>query len=385
MSRAVGTAVALLALWLVVSVVTGAQYWLVAALRGEPLTLPRSVIVQALSGVAWFPVGALVVALARRFPLRPPRWKEHLALHVVASGVAALVLNILIATLVLLARVPGTIVAERGIWSAAVTGFLAYLHVNVLVYAVIVALVHAAAHWRESRERELATARLEAQLAQARLETLRAQLHPHFLFNALHTIGLLWRAGRGDEAQGMLERLASLLRRALEADAAREVSLGEELDFVREYLEIERVRFRDRLEVRVEAAEALLVARVPAMLLQPLVENAVRHGIGARGTGGRVTVTASRTGATGGEATPESGGTLLVEVRDDGPGIAPHASGEGTGNGVTIGTGNGIGLRNTRERLAQLYGASGVLDVAALPTGGTAATVRLPFRAEAEE
>jgi LytS/YehU family sensor histidine kinase len=245
---------------------------------------------------------------------------------------------------------------------------LAYLHVNALVYGIIVGVAHLLAYREAARARDLHAARLEAQLARARLHALRAQLHPHFLFNALHTVGLLFRTNRHEEGYDTLERLGALLRRMLDGGGAdeHEVPLGEELDFAREYLAIERTRLRDRLRVEVDAAPDALAARVPALLLQPLVENAVRHGIAPHSAAGRLTIRAWRDGT-----------ILRLHVSDDGPG-PPRGNGRAS---------EGVGLRNTRERLRQLYGDAQRLTMGAPPEGGGGCVVEveLPFRERSAE
>ncbi|HEX2190412.1 MAG TPA: histidine kinase [Longimicrobiaceae bacterium] len=208
----------------------------------------------------------------------------------------------------------------------------------------------------EERERAL---RAESAAHRARLQALRYQLNPHFLFNTLNAVSTLVVEHRNDEAGRMISRLSDFLRLTLEGSDAPEVPLAEELEWARRYLEIEAVRFEDRLRVAWEVEPGALAAAVPGMLLQPLVENAVRHAVAPREEGGRITVRARR-----------AGDRLLLAVEDDGPGVAPG----GAGNG------RGIGLANTRERLRQAYGPAGALEVRPGERGGTAVSLRIPFR-----
>jgi sensor histidine kinase YesM len=233
------------------------------------------------------------------------------------------------------------------------------LHVALLIYAAIAALTQALVYFRDARERELRLARVEGQLSRARLDALTAQIRPHFLFNTLHTIGQLWRSGRHEEADRVLDHLGSLFHKVQDSTARTEVPLAEELELVREYLAIEEVRFRDRMRTRVTASPGALECRVPPLFLQPLVENAVRHGISATSSSGRVEVEASL-----------NDGRLVLEVRDDGPGMPAEAERPA-----------GVGLRNTRERLEQLYGAAARLDVVTAPGAGTTIRIELPARA----
>jgi two-component system LytT family sensor kinase len=236
------------------------------------------------------------------------------------------------------------------------------LHTNVLMYAAIVAAAHGLAYYQRYRDRELRATHLEARLAQTQLQVLRMQLQPHFLFNTLHSISALVHEDP-EGADRMLAQLADLLRMTLSADAAQEVALRQELDFLDRYLEIEKTRLADRLRIRRVIAPETLDARVPHLILQPLVENAIRYGVAPRADGGSIEVrTARRDGA------------LRMEVWDDGPGMKSSKSPE---NGI------GLGLANTRARIAQLYGPAASLELASTPTGGFVAVLTIPFRLDA--
>ncbi|HKG93684.1 MAG TPA: histidine kinase [Gemmatimonadaceae bacterium] len=316
----------------------------------------------------WLILGALAplaVLLARRAPVaggeRGPggaaRVAAALALHATAAAAFA------VAHLGALAAVhrltdPG--VPPLAAWFGRLLA--AYFVADVMVYAAIVGATHAASYYAAYRERERTELALRASLADARLRALRAQLHPHFLFNALNGVSMLVRRGDGAAATDMLAELAELLRRLTrdpDDGGAHEAPLAEELDFLRRYLAIERARFRDRLRVRVDAADDLGDARVPPLVLQPLVENALRHGVARRPGPALVEVRARR-----------EGGWLRLEVRDDGPGLPP---------GWTLGAAAGVGLRNTGARLAQLYAGRHAFTVRDAPGGGVVATVVIPF------
>ena len=206
-------------------------------------------------------------------------------------------------------------------------------------------------------EKEVQAATLESQLSEARLNALKMQLQPHFLFNTLHSIGALARTGRGEEVVRVVTGLSDLLRRVLTAGGGQLVLLEEELDFVDRYLEIEGLRFQDRLRVTREIAPDVLDAQVPNLILQPLVENAIRHGISVLPKSGRVELRASRRGE-----------QLVIEVRDDGPGPGGPPMG------------GGIGLANVRGRLEELYGSRAQLELVHDTwgeTGGTGTCARL--------
>lgn len=338
--------------WLLAALVWGLQTALGGSLRGNPVPLARALTGALVQTVPWIPVTLAVVALSLRFPLGRDTWQRNIWVHLLAVPVVAFAANVLVVL---------------GFWATAgdfggvselVEGALLWatlrVHITALIYAAIAAITHSLAYYRRMRDRELRLARLEGQLARARLQALNSQIRPHFLFNTLHTIGQLWRSGRSDDADAMLDHLGALFQKVQSTSGSAEVPFSEEIEMVREYLAIERSRFRDRLRVEISVDDRTLEWPVPPLILQPLVENAIRHGISPTSAAECVEVS----------ATIENG-DLVLEVRDDGPGMrdpAPTA-------------GSGTGLSNTRERLEQLYGGDQRLDVLSGPEGGT--TVRL--------
>ncbi len=246
---------------------------------------------------------------------------------------------------------------DRPLRNVSLTGGALY-HAFVLV-AWSVLYVGAREHMQLQAERERAL-RAEALASGARLQALRYQINPHFLFNTLNAVSTLVVERHTADATRMIARLSDFLRLTLEERAGDEVPLAEELEFVQRYLDIEQVRFGERLRLEVSVAPDALDAIVPVLLLQPLVENAVKHGIATREDGGRIEIRAERRAA-----------TLRITISDDGPG--PGGAGPGPG----------IGLANTRERLRTLYGDAHRLELVASPEGGTRVLVELPFRAHA--
>ena len=223
---------------------------------------------------------------------------------------------------------------------------------------------------RAEAERLLADrARLEGQLAEARLAALRMQLHPHFLFNTLHAVSALVERDPAG-VRTLIARLSSLLRRVLDADDAPTVPLADEAAFLRDYLDVQRVRFQGRLEVEEDWAPGTLGALVPPLVLQPLVENAVGHGVGRIEDGvGTVRLSARR------EAGPDGADRLVLSVEDNGPGL------EASGDGAPPAGPGGVGLANVRARLVALYGGGAALTLSPRPGGGVRANVSLPFSA----
>jgi sensor histidine kinase YesM len=272
--------------------------------------------------------------------------------------------------LLTLGRVP---VTAAGAWLEARRGaFLVISLTGLWKYAVVVGLYYAFEYHHRFRQQEregdrlaVRTAELETRLAQARLDALRMQLHPHFLFNTLNSI-LVLNGEDPDRANRMLLRLSDLLRTVLETDDP-EVGLGRELAIARQYLDIQRVRYEERLTVDLEIEPEARSARVPAFLLQPLIENAIRHGVERSATANRIRISASR-----------RDGVLRIEVENR----IPAGAGEVRGRGG----GRGIGLANTRERLEQAYGSAGRLEAAAGPDGASfLVRIEVPFERFAEE
>jgi two-component system, LytTR family, sensor kinase len=230
----------------------------------------------------------------------------------------------------------------------------AYFMLDLLTYAGVVAACLA---W-QAVQLALRARELEKHLVDAELSALRMELNPHFLFNTLHSVAGLIRRGDGDRAVDVLADLGDLLRTTLDSSRRPEVPLAEELALIERYLAIEGVRFADRLEVRIDVEPEARAAAVPSMILQPLVENALRHGVARRTGPGRVEISAARQGE-----------RLCLAVGDSGPGFA-----DAGGTGIS-----GVGLRNTASRLRARYGERADLQVGASPLGGAAVSIRVPF------
>ncbi len=300
----------------------------------------------------WALVAPYIFALSRRFPLGRGGVGAALAAHA-AALVVVLVVDGAVGWLLGHVLHQGR---ELSFWQA----ILRFLFLDVFCYAGILAVEHAVRYQRLSVERRLHATALEAQLSRAQLQALQMQLRPHFLFNALNTIAGLVRVDDKQAAVTMLAGLGELLRILLRSDGAQEVPVRQEIELIVKYLRIEQVRFGDQLDVDVLVEPGVEEALVPNLILQPLVENAVRHGIGDAGARGRVAVHVERVGP-----------SLRLEVIDTGGLYAEER-----------GSAGGIGLANTRERLERLYGARHRFDLRR-SEDGTSAVIEIPFRGEA--
>jgi two-component system, LytTR family, sensor kinase len=311
-------------------------------------------------GAAWAAALAFpaLVALARRYRLDRRGWLRRIPAHlaaVVAFGVYHT--SAMWATRSALYPLAGLGPYDYGRMPVR---YAMEMPQQAIVYGLMVAITYLVDRHLAARRRELEISRLETELVRARLDALRMQLNPHFLFNTLNTVSSVMYDSL-EAADDVLGRLAELLRRAIRDDEAHEIPLAEELETLDLYLGIVRVRFGDRLAVRIDAEPAARAALVPAMLLQPLVENAIEHGRAQADGAVAIDVTARVTGQ-----------TLRLEVRDTGPGASADE------------LRRGVGLGNTAERLAKLYGDRHRLEVGSAEGGGFAVRLELPLRATAD-
>ena len=306
----------------------------------------------------WALLAPIVLWVARRFPLERGIWKRSVPVHLIA--VFLLIFVHVMLTEWVFVSVPNSGWQGRLTWWDRVTrDFIMNFDWEMMTYGAIIGFSHAANYFRQAQDRALRTSQLETRLAEAQLQALQRQLHPHFLFNTLNGISALMHRDVL-AADRMLVRLSDLLRMALDRRSAQEVPLTNDLEFLGKYLEIEQARFGDRLAVRFDIDPETLDALVPNLLLQPLVENSVRHAVAARSEGGFVEVIARR-----------AADVLELKVRDNGPGLPKERAPSPP---------RGVGLANTRSRLEHLYGASQRLQFSETPGGGLTVTVIIPFR-----
>jgi signal transduction histidine kinase len=311
---------------------------------------------------AWAILAPFVLWLARTYRFERLKWTRALMVHVPAVFLVTFAHAMLlgagrVATMRFLAG------REVEWWLGVRERYFLYFDWEMMTYWAIIAVSHAFEYYRESQERALTTAQLQTHLAEARLQALQRQLHPHFLFNTLHTISALMHRDI-DAADTMLARLSDLLRLTLERVGSQLVPLKDELDFINKYLDIERTRYGDRLHTTFVVEPDTLGAAVPNFLLQPIVENALRHGIGPKVGGGGVEVRAHHNGE-----------WLQLVVQDDGYGVPPDR---------LDAFNTGVGLSNTRSRLEHLYPGNHTFEFQTPPGGGLAVTIVIPFAADAE-
>ena len=330
--------------WTLLVAVFAVSSSLTYAANYQPARWGYTLTMAATEWYVWAALTPLVAWLSRRFRWSPERWSGGLILAVAGLPIAFI-------------KVTLTRVLRRITDSGDAYFQINDLTVQYILYWAIVLATHAWLYYRDVRGRELRTSQLEALLAQTRLQMLSMQLQPHFLFNTLNTIAELVHE-RPAAAERMIGGLSQLLRVTLDASLVDRVPLSRELDLLDRYIDIQRARFGDRLLVTTVADEAVRSALVPSLLLQPLVENAIKHGIGARAGIGHIEIAIGR-----------SGDRLLIEIRDDGRGI---------GSGAVR---DGVGLGNCRSRLEALYGAGAYeLQITNREGGGAVVRIGMPCR-----
>lgn len=302
----------------------------------------------------WALLTPLVVKLARRLPVSGRGWPRALAAHAVFGALVSAVELALFALVMTGYNELFLGLDFRPYGDRYLTLIGRWLPLQMLIYALIVAVVTAVEHGRRARERDVKAAQLEVELARTQMHALQAQIQPHFLFNTLNTISMAVRESRNEVAVRMMAHLSGVLRRSIEAAARPVTTLRRELEFVGDYLRIEQYRLEDRLKIGWNVDRSLLDAEVPTMLLQPLVENAVRHGISDQVDGGEITIHAK-----------SLNGRVALCVEDTGGGMGPGAE-------------PGVGIGNVRSRLEAQYGPEASLSLESRDGGGTLARIVLP-------
>lgn len=344
-------------IWTLMALFFASQFALQNQLSRNPVPFWKILSWQMVSGYIWFGLSPIILWLARKFPFEAGKWKKSLAVHVFGSLVIAF-LQQAMDTFILtkLGYPPGR--QFESFFDAYQFFVVVNLHFSILIYLGVVGIRSAFGYYQKYRERELRTSQLETQLATTRLQILKTQLHPHFLFNTLNAISELIHKDP-EAAERMIGDLSDLLRMSFEKLEVQEVALKQELEFLKKYLEIEQMRFHDRLRIEMKIAPETLDAKVPNMILQPLVENAIKHGLAPRSQGGKIEIGAHR-----------ANGSLQLSVSDDGVGV-PFGDVESILEGV--------GLSNTKRRLRHLYGEGHKFDLNASRCG-LIVNLTIPFK-----
>jgi len=345
-------------IWTFIGIVFTLQSYFTSFRSAKPGYFFDSFYLQMTWSYLWALATPLVLFAASRMPIERNNWVRSSLLHIPISIVLSGIITALGYVVVWL----------YWDWSSGMPFLFERMARFVVgnfsegigIYLLIALISYALNYYRRYREGQLRTLQLEAQLSQAQLQALKMQLQPHFLFNTLHSISALLNKDP-EAARKMITRLGDFLRLTLENSGSQEVTLQQEMEFLSCYLEIERIRFQNRLVTRMDVAPPTLVAKVPNLILQPIVENAIRHGIAPRSTPGLIEIEAK-----------QRNGTLRIQVRDNGPGLSKHRTSD-------ILFKKGLGLANTETRLERLYGAAHLFDLSNNPDGGLIVTLEIPF------
>lgn len=345
-------------IWTFIGLVFTLQFYFASYRSARPMPFFDALYMQMIWAYLFALATPLVLWIVTRLPIERDNWVRSALLHFPTSIILGVLLTALGRVLIWL----------RWDWPMgkpltfeSVTRFVINNFSEAIgIYLLIALTGYAFSYYRRFREGQVRTLQLEAQLSQAQLDALKMQLHPHFLFNTLHSISALLNKD-AEAARKMITRLGDFLRLTLENSGSQEVTLRQEMEFLSCYLEIERIRFQDRLVTHMDVAQHTLDAKVPNLILQPIVENAIRHGIAPRSTQGLIEIEAK-----------QRNGTLRIQVRDNGPGLSAHRISENVFK-------KGLGLANTETRLEQLYGPAHSFSLSNNPEGGLIVTLEIPF------
>lgn len=344
------------ALWSLPGLAALSFYYLNQVVTAQPLNWSFALVSTLPNWYIWAILAPFVVHLLRSWPLTADNWiRVLLTIHVPALIAAMLLHSLVNLVLFRTAGLHDTMNTEL-----YRVHFFSRIHGNILTWTAIVGLFSAWEYYRKYVTRETQASALQVQLAQANLRALKMQIHPHFLFNTLHSIAALVRKDENRMAVNMLGQLGDFLRLALENKGQQEIPLDQELDFLRRYLDIERVRFGDRLDVQMELDDDVQSLYVPNLILQPIVENAIHHGIAPQAASGVLVISARR-----------EGDRLCLSVRDNGPGLKDPGRLK-----------EGVGLANTQGRLEHLYGTEQEFSLRNAPLGGLEVRICIPVCAE---
>ena len=359
-------------IWTAVALVFAGEIKALKDHMGEPVSWLKAFVTSVSFFYLWAVLSLFVLGLGRRFPIEKPHWRRNIPIHVIASFVFPIfhiALFLFVDNLgVVLKLSSASALATDGsatasYWETFQVFFLDNFASGVLMYWIILVVGQSIRIYKRYQQQQVEYSQLETQFAQAQLQSLKMQLHPHFLFNTLNSISTLIHRDP-EAADRMLTRLSDLLRLTLETSGTQEVDLQHELDFLQRYLEMEQIRLGDRLAVEMDIEPSLLDAQVPNLILQPLVENAIRHGIAPHARNGVIKIKGSR-----------DNGMIELEVSDNGEGLSESAQDQ---------LEEGVGISNTRKRLNQMYGDRQRFELRNGLQGGLVATVTIPYQNNSE-
>jgi two-component system LytT family sensor kinase len=352
---------AIIAVWAMLGVIYAGPIYFEVRSEGMGHAAWRVFSWGILTWLAWAPLTPAMMWLARRYSLIGGAWKTSLLVHLPGFLLLSVVHSAAATAITLTVKPFDNMGASpAAFWPRFLSRTKSSFGSDLLVYGAVIGVCYALEYYRKYRERELLATRLETQLAQAQLDSLRMQLHPHFLFNTLNSIAGLVRDNKNQAAVSMLVGLGDLLRHTLEHSARQEVELREELTFIKLYLSIQEMRFSDRLQVELNIDPATTKAMVPNLILQPLTENALRHGIARSADSGVVGISSA-----------VEDGHLRLTVYDNGAGLPDDWQMKGS---------TGIGLANTAARLEQLYNGNHQFDIRNRAGGGVEVVIRMPLK-----
>jgi two-component system, LytTR family, sensor kinase len=345
-------------LWTLLAFLSAAGEHVYMVSMGTPISWAQLLAWNVTVSFIWSLLTPIIYELSRRYAFDRTSWRRSLPIHIVASIVLTLI------GAVALVLVDPLITWTKEPHVPFLAHVLSRTFIDLQRYWYVLLITQAIAYYGKYQERELLSSQLEAQLARAQLEVLKIQLEPHFLFNTLNSIAALARYD-GEAAERMTLQLADLLRMSLDGVGVQEVPLQQELMFLQKYIDIQQTRFRDRLQVETDIDPLTLDTLVPNLILQPLVENAIRHGIGPRRAPGLIRISTWR-----------DHDDVWMEIRDNGTGLT---------RGRGIAPPEGVGLRNTRGRLQQLYNQDHAMVLEDAPGGGCTVKIRVPYRTTNQE
>lgn len=344
----------ILGFWLLFGTFSGLLTFYQWSSSSKPYSLTRALYLELSFALISGAFGPLILLLAHRFRLERRTWVRTIAIHTVAALLISVTEKLLWDLLVL---PPESYLHKGFTFAKLLKSATSSLDTGIVVYFLILLLDYAIDYYQRYQTGLIEAAQLQTQLVQAQLQALKMQLHPHFLFNTLHAISALVQEDP-EGAERMIARLSDLLRLSLESSGLQEVPLRQELEFLQLYLEIEKTRFEDRLKIEFEIAPETTEARVPSLILQPLVENSIRHGLLNRTRDGRIWIHAERQGS-----------NLILSVKDNGCGLPSDGAYRRSG----------LGLATTRGRLEKLYGHNQTLILRNVKSGGVEARILIPF------